>query len=485
MSVTSQPQLVSGMLIGDEIRTEGHGGSAEHFYPATGELTGEISLGGVVDVDAAVAAAREALPVWEKLGPFARRDLLNRLAVVLESWGDQFEAISSRENGVPRLGFIWRHQLACEWIRTYAGYADKVGGEVTLTSDDGPMEYVRKEPYGVVGIIITWNSPLLSLAMKIPAALAAGNTVVVKPSELTPYTPTLFAKACLEAGFPPGVVNVVTGAGEAGEALIQNRHVEKISFTGGMATATRMMQTGAPLIKPFCFELGGKSAYMIFPDADLELAAGLMPREFSNAGQSCKLGSRIFVHDRVYDQYKDLLLANIAKINIGDPESQTTTMGPVISAGARDRIFGMIAQARDQGQGKLLTGGAAPRLAAPFDDGYFIEPTVFEDVDPLSALGQDEVFGPVVGLFRFSDEDSMVELVNDTQFGLSNYIHTRDLRTAHRVAARVKSGTVYVNDANRRNPGAPFGGFRMSGIGSEGGRAGLDEFLRSKTIGIS
>jgi aldehyde dehydrogenase (NAD+) len=482
---TATTSLVSEMIIGDDIRTGATGPTLTHHYAATGEPNGEVPLGGASEVSDAVAAAKAALPAWEALGPVERRNRLARLAEVVESWTDRFEAIASAETGMPRQGFAWRVKLSCEWIRTYVGYADKVGGDLTASADDGTLEYTRLEPYGVVGIIITWNSPLLSLCMKIPAALAAGNTVIVKPSELTPYTPALFGRACLEAGIPPGVVNVVVGGAEAGEALTVHPTVEKISFTGGVTTAAAMMASGAALVKPFCFELGGKSAYIVFPDADVDLAVTLASKEMSNAGQSCKFGSRLFVHDAVFDEYREKLSAAIGRVVVGDPEDTGTTMGPLVTRGAQERVLGFVEGARDRGDGKLLLGGGTPQVDDRFRDGYFVQPTVFEEVDPASPLGQDEIFGPVFGMFRFRDEDAMTDTVNATRFGLSNYVHTRDLRTATRMVHRLKSGTVYVNDANRRNPGAPFGGFRASGIGSEGGRAGLEEFLRRKTVGIA
>ncbi|MBB5158924.1 aldehyde dehydrogenase family protein [Saccharopolyspora phatthalungensis] len=482
---TSTSQLVSEMIIGGEVVRDASGPSMTHHYAATGEPNGEVPLGGAPEVAAAVAAAKDATAAWEALGPVERRNRLARLAEVVESWGDRFEAVSSAETGIPRQGFKWRLKLACEWIRTYVGYADKVGGDITASADDGTLEYTRLEPYGVVGIIITWNSPLLSLCMKIPAALAAGNTVVVKPSELTPYTPALFGRACLEAGIPPGVVNIVVGGAEAGEALTVHPDVEKISFTGGIATATAMMRSGAALVKPFCFELGGKSAYIVLPDADIDLAVTLASKEMSNAGQSCKFGSRLFVHDAVYPEYREKLVAAVGGVVVGDPEDESTMMGPLVTRAAQHRVLDFVDGARGRGDGTLLLGGGRPEVPEKFHNGYFVEPTVFEEVDPASPLGQEEIFGPVFGMFRFTDEEQMLRDVNSTRFGLSNYVHTRDLRTATRLAANLKSGTVYVNDANRRNPGAPFGGFRGSGIGSEGGRAGLDEFLRKKTIGIA
>jgi aldehyde dehydrogenase (NAD+) len=477
--------LTNQILIGDELIKTGSAGEMEHRYPATGKINGTVHMGGAKEIDAAVARAKEAAIVWEALGPVERRQRIGKLADIVESRAEDFRRLSAAETGMPQQGFIWRLKLSVEWIRTYQAYADKVGGEVTGTTDAGTLEYTRLEPYGVVGIIITWNSPMLSLAMKIPAALAAGNAIVVKPSELTPYTPILFGQCCLEAGIPAGVVNIVPGGPEAGEALVIHPDVEKISFTGGLSTATRMMQQGAPLIKPFCFELGGKSAYTVFEDADIALAATLASKELSNAGQSCKFGSRVFVHDSVYDQYKAALFEAIGKVTIGDPEDMATAMGPLITGSARDRVLSFIDESAGKKYGRLALGGKAPSMQGELGDGYFVQPTVFEDVDPASPLGQEEIFGPVFSLIRFTDEADVIKLVNSTKFGLSNYVHTRDLKRAVRVTAQLKSGTVYVNDANRRNPGAPFGGFRGSGIGYEGGRPGLEEYLRKKTVGLA
>lgn len=477
--------LTNQILIGSDFLDRGSAGTDQHRNPATDQVNGEITLGGKTEIDAAVEAGKAALQAWEKMGPLGRRDALSRLATIVENWGEQFRALSAAETGMPQQGFIWRLKLSVEWIRQYVGFADKVGGDFTGATEDGQLEFVRFEPYGVVGIIITWNSPLLSLAMKVPAALAAGNAVVIKPSELTPYTPILFARACLEAGIPAGVVNVVPGGADAGEALVLHPDAEKISFTGGPITAAKMMQTGAPLIKPFCMELGGKSAYVVFPDADVKLAATLAAKELSNAGQSCKFGSRIFVHDDVRKEYMEAFTAACRNTVVGDPEDMATNMGPLITRGAEERVLGVIETAKDAGYGKLVLGGGRPKLDGALAKGYFVEPTIFEDVDNDSPLAQEEIFGPVYSVMGFTDEEDVVKRVNTTRFGLSNYIHTKDLRRALRVVAQVKSGTVYVNDGQRRHPWSPFGGFKQSGFGDEGGRAGLDEFLRKKTVGIA
>jgi aldehyde dehydrogenase (NAD+) len=476
--------LENQIFIGGAFLDAGSGGEMEHFYPATGQVNGKVRLGGGAEVERAVAAAKAGLVEWEAMGPIERRQCLGRLADLVEAWEAQFQALAAAEMGIPQQGFQGRHRFAVEWIRTYQGWADKIGGDVTAMSDAGRFEYTRLEPFGVVGVILTWNSPLLSLTMKVPAALAAGNAVVVKPSELTPYTPILFARACQEAGIPNGVVNIIPGGIEAGEAIVAHPDVEKISFTGGLKAATAMMRSGAPLVKPFCFELGGKSAHLVFADADLALAAKVVIGGLSNAGQSCTFGSRIYVHDSVYDAFKENFLSQIGRIVVGDPADERTTMGPLVTAGARDRVLSFVEQAVSDRQGKLLFGGKAPVLEGALAGGYFVQPTVFDGADAASPLMKEEIFGPVFSMQRFTDEESAVRYTNDTDLGLCNYVHTHDLRRALRVTSQLKSGTVYVNDASRRNAGAPFGGWRRSGIGSEGGRPGLEEFLRRKTVGL-
>lgn len=478
-------QLTNEIYVDGEFLTTGSAGAMEHHNPATGMSNGQTILGGRPEVDRAVAAAVQAQKVWEALGAVERRNRLGRLADIVESWEDRFRAAAAAETGMPRRGFDERHKFAVEWIRTYQGWADKIGGDVTATTDAGRLEITRLESYGVIGIILTWNSPLLSLTMKIPAALAAGNAVVVKPSELTPLTPTLFARACAEAGIPAGVVNIIPGGIEAGEAIVAHPDVDKISFTGGLKAATAMMRTGAPLIKPFCFELGGKSAHLVFEDADVVLAGKVACGGLLNAGQSCTFGSRVLVHAQVYDAFRAAFLEQLSKVVVGDPADDSTTMGPLVTADAQRRVRAFVEKMRAEGEGEVIFGGTDPALDGDLAGGYFVSPTLFENVSPASPLAQEEIFGPVFSLMRFGDEAEAVAIANDSQFGLANYVHTQDLRRALRVTSQLKSGTVYVNDASRRNASAPFGGFKRSGIGSEGGRPGLDEFLRHKTVGLA
>lgn len=477
--------LKGEILIGNDLRDSGSAGVVEHRYPATGEINGIVHMGGPKEITEAVAQAKEAAVGWQALTPAERGRLVGRLADIVEAWGEDFQRLSAAETAMPTRLFSAHHKGAVEWIRTYQGYADKIGGDLTEASSPGRLEYTRHEPFGVIGVIITWNVALLSLAMKVPAALVAGNTVVVKPSEITPYTPVLFGKACLEAGIPAGVVNIVPGGGEAGKALVSHEDVDKISFTGGTSTAARMMEAGAPLIKPFCFELGGKSSRLIFPDADIGQAVEAATAYLANAGQSCRLSSRIFVHESIYDECKAMFIKALGALVVGDPMDESTTMGPMVNAAARDRVLGCIQTAVDKKYGKLVIGGKASRMEGQFASGSFMEPTLFEDVDPASPLAQEELFGPVLSLFRFSDEADVIKQANFTKYGLANYVHTRDLDRAIRVTSQLKSGMVYVNKASGRNPGAPFGGWRQSGMGYEGGRAGLDEYLRKKTVGLA
>jgi aldehyde dehydrogenase (NAD+) len=476
--------LTNTLLIGGELIARGSAGQLKHFDPATGRINGTVTLGGRPEVEAAVQVSIEAQRTWERLGPARRRDCLGELANVIARWHDEFSALAAAEIGLPISNFPARHAAAIEWIRTYQGWADKIGGDITAASDDGRLEYTRLEPYGVVGIIITWNTALLSLAMKVTPALAGGNAVIVKPSELTPYTAILFGRACLEAGIPAGVVNIIPGGIEAGEAIVVHPHIDKISFTGGLRAATAMMRAGAAWVKPFCLELGGKSCHIVFADADLDCAVRHATVALSNAGQSCTFGSRILVHSSVHDAFRTKLEDKVRGQVIGSPLDSRTTMGPLATAQARDRVLSMIHAVVKAGEGSVVLGGRAPEFQGDLAGGYFVEPTILCDVAATSSIIQEEIFGPAFTLERFESEDEAVRRANDTAFGLSNYVYTPELMRATRVTARLKSGTVYVNNAARANAAAPFGGFKRSGIGYEGGRPGLDEFLRRKTVGL-
>ena len=360
-------------------------------------------------------AAHAAFAGWRATRPAQRRTLLHRLADLIDENAAEFTRRGTLDNGTPLAisgGFV---PQSSEWTRYYAGWADKIHSDLNaFHSKDGEIGYTLAQPFGVIGVIITWNGPLISLAMKIPAALAAGNTVVVKPSELTPFTGGLFADLVAEAGFPPGVVNVLPGAPEAGAALVRHPLVKKVTFTGGPDTARKILHGCADAMKPACLELGGKSANIIFDDADLDTACarGTFMSVAVLSGQGCALPTRMLVHEPVYEQVIGRV-AEIAKtITVGDPFEADTVSGPVVSQAALDRIMAMIEQARLDGA-RLVTGGA--RLGGPLADGYFIEPTVFADVDPQSRLAQQEVFGPVLAITPFRTEDEAIAIANGTR----------------------------------------------------------------------
>lgn len=472
--------------IGDEKRSSGGGGVHQHVYPATGEVQGPVPLAGVDDVDDAVRAAQDAFGTWRTWTPWQRRDVLVRLADLLEASRDELARLSVLDNGMTYGIAHFTATSVVDYARYYAGWADKVEGRVTSSPAHGrELAYTAPEPYGVVGIIITWNGPLVSVGMKVMPALAAGNTVVVKPSELTPYAMEHFMALVGEAGIPPGVVNVLPGTAEAGEALVRHPLVQKISFTGGPVAARKILATCAETLKPAVLELGGKSACLVFPDADLDAVAFIATASVHQtlAGQGCALGTRLVVHADVYDALAEKVVAFTRDITLGDPFDPATGMGPVVSRAAQERILGMIERASSEGAGKLLAGGGTP---GGLEDGCYVEPTVFGDVDPASELGQVEVFGPVLSLMRFETEDEAIAIANGTEYGLASYLWTNDVARINRLVPRLEAGGVYVNGASPvTGVELPFGGVGVSGFGREGGLEGLLEFVRTKAVAIA
>jgi acyl-CoA reductase-like NAD-dependent aldehyde dehydrogenase len=426
--------------------------------------------------------------VWGTMRPAERRRLLTRFAQLIRDHIPDFAAICPLENGVCVGG--WAENVGphvAEWTEYYAGWADKIEGRVTSSPAHGrELAYTAPEPYGVVGIIITWNGPLVSVGMKIMPALAAGNTVVVKPSELTPYAMEHVMALVREAGIPPGVVNVLPGTAEAGEALVRHPLVQKISFTGGPTAARKILATCAETLKPAVLELGGKSASLVFPDADLEPVAFIATASVHQtlAGQGCALATRLLVHDSVYDELAEKVVAFTREITLGDPFDPAIGMGPVVSRAAQERILGMVERARNDGTAKLPVGGGAP--GGDLANGSYVEPTVFGDVDPTSELGQVEVFGPVLSLMRFETEEEALRIANGTSYGLASYIWTNDVARINRLVPRLEAGGVYVNGASPvTGCELPFGGVGISGFGREGGLEGLLEFVRTKSVAIA
>jgi aldehyde dehydrogenase (NAD+) len=469
-----------GHVIGGQRSTGDSGGVYEHHNPATGVLQAKLPLAGAAEVDDAVAVARGSRAEWRAMPMPERMAILYHLADLLEAHDDEACAINALDNGTPTSAMRSGAYTAA-WTRYYAGWVDKLDGEVVPVAGD-VLDVVLPEPYGVIGAIVPWNGPMMGMGQKAVPALAAGNTVVVKPPELAPFGALRFAELALEAGLPPGVLNVVVGGAAAGDALVRHPDVDKVSFTGGCATARLVMAAAAETLTPLTFELGGKSANIVFPDADLDGATSMaaMLGAVLLSGQGCALPTRLYVHDDVYDDVVARVVAQIEAVPVGDPFDPAVLMGPVVSERACERILGVILRAVDEGAGTLLTGGE--RLGGALAGGYFVAPTVFCDVDHDSSLAREEIFGPVLSVLRFHDEDEVVEKANDSPFGLSAYLHTRDSARAQRIARRLDVGTVIVNGFPGMSPGAPFGGVKQSGFGREGGRAGIEEFVRRKNV---
>lgn len=471
------------LLIGDRFAESASGGTHTHIYAATGQPTGDVPLAGAVEVDEAVAAARKAAPAWAGMSPDQRRDCLIRLANLLRENAAELTRLSVIDNSIVLATQQYGPHVAADLFLYNAGWTDKIGGELIATWPGNALDYTMDEPFGVVAVIIPWNGPVYALGMVLAPALAAGNTVVVKPPELAPYAALRFGELCLEAGMPPGTVNMVPGGPAAGAVLSAHPGIDKISFTGSGETARHILASVARTMTPVQLELGGKSASIVFEDADLDAFTPLgLSGVINNCGQGCINPTRLLVHRSRYKEVLQRLEAVAAQLPIGDPSDPATVIGPVVNARAADRIAAIIARARDSGA-RLITGGE--RMGGELARGYFIQPTIFADVDPQAELAQTEVFGPVLAVMPFdSDEDAMC-LANDTEFGLAAYIWTQSLKRAHRCAAALVAGNVWVNGFTGIPASAPFGGVGSSGVGRLGGKYGIREFTRPKNVWIN
>ncbi|MGY1773136.1 aldehyde dehydrogenase family protein [Blastococcus sp. SYSU D00813] len=487
MTATATPTIdtAPALLIGEERLAEASGGTYDHVFPGTGEVNATIPMAGPEEIDRAVRAAAAAQREWAALPVDRRRDLLIALARAIDADTENLARLNVHDYAVPIMMAPGQVGLLSRFFDYYAGWVDKVTGQTAPVMGSRDVNMITREPYGVIGVIVPWNGPLVGIAMAVAPALAAGNAVVVKPPELAPLAPIRFGEICREVGLPAGLVNVVPGGPEAGDALVRHRGIGKLHFTGSGATAKKIAVAAAETLKPLSFELGGKSANVVFADADLDRAAMIAAfmGPVTQSGQSCACGSRILVERSIYAEFQERLVAGVAHVPIGDPFDPGTVMGPVVSAAAADRITGTIDEAVRTGTGRLLTGGR--RLGGDLASGYYIEPTVFADVPNTSPLARIETFGPVVSVMPFDTEDEAVALANDSDFGLVAYAHTSDFERAHRVAGRLESGSVWINAFSDIQPSGPYGGYKESGYGRLGGIEGLHEFSQVKNTRIT
>jgi acyl-CoA reductase-like NAD-dependent aldehyde dehydrogenase len=411
------------------------------------------------------------------MSPSRRARLLNRLADLLEGDRDDAAALTAVDNGTP-ISSLDPGRATAAWVRYYAGWVDKLEGRVVPIG--AGLDYVTPEPYGVVAAIVPWNGPMMGMGQKAAPALAAGNVVVAKPPEIAPFGALRFAELAVEAGLPDGVVQVLVGGADAGAALVAHPGVDKISFTGGATAARAVMHGAAESLTPMALELGGKSANIVFADADLDAAAAsaALLGAVLLSGQGCALPTRLFVQSTVAEQVIDHVVAVVEGAKVGDPLEADTLMGPLATEQARDRVLRMVEEAT----ATVLTGGTRLDLGGDLSGGWFLAPTVLTDVADDASVACEEVFGPVLTVFTFDDEDEVVARANALTYGLAAYVHTQDVTRAHRVAKALEVGTVTVNGFPSNSPALPFGGVKASGFGREGGKEGLEEFLRPKNV---
>lgn len=457
----------------------------DNYNPAEGKVYSLIPDSDKADVELAVEAAKNAFKEWSTMPAQKRSDILNRIADLIDKNHHQLAEAESIDNGKPlKLAKAVDIPRASSNMRFYATAILHFSSESHLMDGEG-INYTTRTPVGVAGCISPWNLPLYLFTWKIAPALAAGNTVVAKPSEITPMTAYLFSELCIEAGLPAGVLNIVHGLGaKAGQPIIEHSDVPLISFTGGTATGKSIAATAAPMFKKLSLELGGKNPNIIFEDCDFDQALHTsVHSSFANQGQICLCGSRIFVQESIYEKFVDAFVEKVKQLTVGDPLEATTKVGAVVSESHMNKVLSYIELAQQEG-GKILAGGSRVQLDGRCADGYFIAPTVVTGLGHDCRTNQEEIFGPVVTIMPFKEEDEVVTYANSTAYGLSATIWTENLKRAHRVSHQLKSGIVWVNCWLVRDLRTPFGGVKQSGVGREGGWDALRFFTEQKNICI-
>jgi aldehyde dehydrogenase (NAD+) len=483
-----KPSIVGGekkLLINGEWVSAVSGKTFATVDPATGQELSQIAEADSEDVDRAVSAARKAFDnEWSRVKPFDRQRILLRLADLVDQHYEELALIDTLEMGNPYTRTVLGRRRAVGMLRYYAGLATAISGETIDPSIPGEnLTFTLKEPLGVVAGIIPWNGPIGSSIWKVAPALAAGCTVILKPSEEASLSPLRFGELALEAGVPPGVFNILTGGGQVGAALAAHMGIDKIGFTGSTATGQKIVQASAGNMKRLTMELGGKSPDIVFADADLDAAVpGAAMAIFALSGQICSAGSRLFVERKIYDEFVAKVAEFGSKLVVGDGLDPKSQLGPLVSARQLKRVISYIESGRSQGA-RTLAGGDR-LMQGKLGAGYFLPPTVFTGVKDDMHIAREEIFGPVLAAIPFDDVDEVIRRGNDTPFGLGGGVWTRDINKAFRVAKGLKAGSVWVNNYQAMDPAVPFGGYKLSGYGKESGRQHIENFLSEKAVWV-
>jgi aminomuconate-semialdehyde/2-hydroxymuconate-6-semialdehyde dehydrogenase len=461
------------------------GGWLDVFEPARGQVYAQLADSDAADVEQAVLAAEKAFPVWNAMGREGRSNAMLRLATLLEQELETFAKAESRDNGKP-LSLAMKVDIprAVSNFRFFATAILHFDSQAHLM-DDVAVNYTDRQPLGVVGCISPWNLPLYLFTWKIAPALAAGNCVVAKPSEVTPMTASMLGPLCEKAGIPPGVLNIVNGLGpKVGAAMTAHPRIPAISFTGGTRTGAEIARVAAPMFKKLSLELGGKNPVLIFNDCDLgEAVRTTIRSSFTNQGQICLCGSRILVEKRIYEEFRSRFLDQVSRMRVGDPADKDSDLGAVVSRMHMEKVLEYIELARQEG-GRIIAGGERVHLKGDLDQGWYLRPTVIEGLTPQCRTNQEEIFGPVVTLQPFDDEEHALSMANDSPYGLAGVVWSNDIRRCHRVARALHTGIVWVNCWMIRDLRTPFGGMKQSGVGREGGQEALRFFTEAKNVCI-